>query len=315
MKSNDPSGLIPGSSASSSISGSGGNRGVRQRVPNGNQLGSFIYIDSDESDLEQNPSQSHSTPALSDKSTSIPANAQELENSFTQSSLLNALMRLSDQWSMEQMPVASEPEDTLTRCSAPQIDGTSQHGWTGCSVPSQTGNCAKSRDSISCHDLVAGVTTTLMIRNIPLRYTPPSFRDLIDKEGFSGHYDYLYMPMDFRSHRSLGYCFINFYDPAFAQQFARTFSNRMFPSTNSDKVLAISAAARQGLLANVASFKQSTLKQMPRSEFKPLVGILGQLVPLDERVHAWLQSGSKDDPPVVQGLSSLLGLSADPSRP
>jgi hypothetical protein len=89
----------------------------------------------------------------------------------------------------------------------------------------------------------------------------------------------------------------------------------MFPYTNSDKVLAISAAARQGLMANVASFKQSTLKQMPKSEFKPLVGILGQLVPLDERVYAWLQSGSDDNPPVVQGLSSLLDLSTDLSRP
>ena len=136
--------------------------------------------------------------------------------------------------------------------------------------------------------IIPGVTTTFMIRNIPLRFTPLSFRELIDEEGFSGRYDYLYMPMDFRSHRSLGYCFLSFLDPSSAVDFASKFSRRTFPSTNSEKVLAISAAARQGQLANVKSFKLSTLKQMPKPEFRPLVGILGQMFPLDERVYDWL---------------------------
>lgn len=305
---------VPGRSSDSTVSCSGDGPELRQRVPNGNQVGSYIYIDSDDSELDQNPSRSYSTPALSDSSSSIPMIAPESRTQLSQSSLLTALMRLSDEWSTGQVAATSEPEVTLTRGSASHVDGQSQNCRTVGLGPSQVVSGTKSRDSLSGHDLVPGVTTTLMIRNIPLRYTPPSFRDLIDKEGFSGRYDYLYMPMDFRSQRSLGYCFINFYDPTFAQQFARTFSNRMFPSTNSDKVLAISAAARQGLLANVASFKQSTLKQMPKSEFKPLVGILGQLVPLDERVYSWLQSGSDDNPPLVQGLSSLLDLSTDLSR-
>jgi hypothetical protein len=130
-----------------------------------------------------------------------------------------------------------------------------------------------------------------MIRNIPLRFTPVSFREVIDAEGFSGKYDYCYMPMDFRSHRSLGYCFINFYSPDAASDFICLFAKRRFTTTNSDKVLAVSAGARQGLLPNVASFKLSTLRQMPKTEFRPVVAIMGQLFPLDEEVYTLLLSG------------------------
>jgi hypothetical protein len=227
------------------------------------------------------------------------------------SSLLNTLLRLSEQWSAEQavnaeIPATVEGQESTVPNMQP----------LGASVPNiqcraPTVYSSASRDSATINTLSPGVTTTLMIRNIPLRFTPSTFRELVDAEGYSGRYDYLYMPMDFRSHRSLGYCFINFYEPKWASDFTCKFANRMFPSTNSDKVLAISAATRQGMLANVASFKQSTLRQMPKSEFRPLVGILGELVPLDERVHSLLLSGpTASQQPSVPGLSALLGLSS-----
>lgn len=194
-----------------------------------------------------------------------------------QSSLLGALFKLNEQWSGE----ISRPD---TKDSAPTSPAGTQSVRTAVTASSQ-----KTKES--SHKVIAGTTTTLMIRNIPLRFTPVSFREVIDAEGFSGKYDYCYMPMDFRSHRSLGYCFINFYSVDAAADFASLFANRRFTTTNSDKVLAISAGARQGLLPNVASFKLSTLRQMPRTEFRPVVAILGQLFPLDEEVYTLLLSG------------------------
>ena len=233
-----------------------------QRLPSGSNQGSFVYVDSGDSDYEQ---LSSGQSAPQDVSTTTPdlfhASHYDLKSS---SSLLNTLLRLSEQWSAEQAVAESPATVDGQQSTVPTMQPL------GVSVPNipcraPTVHSSASRDSATINTLLPGVTTTLMIRNIPLRFTPCTFRDLVDTEGYSGRYDYLYMPMDFRSHRSLGYCFINFYEPKWANDFTCKFANRMFPSTNSDKVLAISAATRQGMLANVASFKQSTLRQMPKS--------------------------------------------------
>ena len=169
----------------------------------------------------------------------------------------------------------------------------------------------RTKESGSVHEIVPGVTTTVMVRNIPLRFTPVSLRELIEVEGFSGRYDYFYMPMDFRSHRSLGYCFINFYEAHAAAEFVEKFDNFKFASTNSEKVLSISAGVRQGILANVASFKLSTLKQMPRIEFRPVVAILGQLFPLDEEVYKWLLTGTSQNTNKASFLQAPLTLPSE----
>ena len=107
-----------------------------------------------------------------------------------------------------------------------------------------------------------------------------------------GSYDFFYLPIDFKNHCNVGYCFINFYDAESAYDFSVQFENRRFNLTNSEKVLSVSAAARQGLLQNVASFKLSTLKQIPRPEFRPVVAIMGQMFALDEEVYTWLLTGT-----------------------
>ena len=277
--------------------------------------GSYIYVDSESSDNDETSSISNvhsSASAFSGVST-----GENAVPSVYQSSILNTLVKLTKLWEQEmpreevnQLPcrdaLSTQSADTQPpRMASPSVVGSVDGRST-----------ARTADS-GLQSSNQGGITTLMIRNIPLRFTPVSFRELVDEEGFSGRYDYLYMPMDFRSHRSLGYCFINFYEAESASEFTTKFSDRMFPSTNSDKVLAISAAARQGLHANVSSFKQSTLKQMPKMEFRPVVGILGQLFPLDERVFSWLTAGQGkaaevESPP--PGLSALYGLSQQAQR-
>jgi RNA recognition motif 2 len=51
--------------------------------------------------------------------------------------------------------------------------------------------------------------TTLMIRNIPNKYTQKVLMQTIDNAGFYGKYDFFYLPIDFKNRCNVGYAFIN----------------------------------------------------------------------------------------------------------
>jgi hypothetical protein len=50
--------------------------------------------------------------------------------------------------------------------------------------------------------------TTLMIKNIPNKYTQKMLLATIDAE-FRGTYDFFYLPIDFKNKCNVGYAFIN----------------------------------------------------------------------------------------------------------
>merc|ERR1719163_555258 len=54
--------------------------------------------------------------------------------------------------------------------------------------------------------------TTCMLRNIPPEYTNAMFLSHLDREGFAGLYDFVYLPRDFGSGGSFGYGFAGLYD-------------------------------------------------------------------------------------------------------
>ena len=57
--------------------------------------------------------------------------------------------------------------------------------------------------------------TTIMIRNIPNKYTQQKLLETLDSEGQQGRYDFLYLPMDQKNNCNVGYAFINFISPLY----------------------------------------------------------------------------------------------------
>ena len=130
-------------------------------------------------------------------------------------------------------------------------------------------------------------TTTVMVRNIPTRFTSVSFLRVLDECGFRNTYSFFYLPMDFRTGKNMGYCFINFLHASFTVMFASLFHGRRLRMTTSTKVIEISPSKRQGLSENVALFRASDLLgSLSLPHFKPLVLVSGVLRPLSEKTFA-----------------------------
>merc|ERR1712217_910075 len=57
----------------------------------------------------------------------------------------------------------------------------------------------------------SGPPTTIMIRNIPNRYTQQQVMMELDSLGFAESYDFFYAPMDKQTKCTVGYAFVNFF--------------------------------------------------------------------------------------------------------
>jgi len=103
--------------------------------------------------------------------------------------------------------------------------------------------------------------TTIMLRNIPNKYTRQMLIDQLHRSGFQGDIDYLYLPTDFGNRCNVGYCFINFRTGAARQRFVQAFNGlaaqSCLPGFNSYKVCQVTKAKWQGREENVRRLKSS----------------------------------------------------------
>ncbi|XP_024525844.1 protein terminal ear1 homolog [Selaginella moellendorffii] len=99
--------------------------------------------------------------------------------------------------------------------------------------------------------------TTLMIKNLPNKYSQEKLMDKIDghcaqcnahidsSEDVSA-YDFLYLPIDPRNQCNLGYAFVNFVSVAACGRFYKAFHNLQWEAHNSRKICQITYARIQG---------------------------------------------------------------------
>ncbi|KAL8230465.1 hypothetical protein R6Q57_000243 [Mikania cordata] len=100
--------------------------------------------------------------------------------------------------------------------------------------------------------------TTLMIKNIPNKYTSAMLLAAINEHN-QGTYDFLYLPLDFKNKCNMGYAFINMIDPLQIASFYKSLNGKKWEKFHSGKVACLAYARIQGKAALIAHFQESSL--------------------------------------------------------
>ncbi|XP_039038530.1 protein MEI2-like 4 [Hibiscus syriacus] len=100
--------------------------------------------------------------------------------------------------------------------------------------------------------------TTLMLKNIPNKYTSNMLLAAINERG-GGTYDFVYLPIDFKNKCNVGYAFVNMIEPSQVIAFYQAFNGKKWEKFNSEKVASLAYARIQGKAALIAHFQNSSL--------------------------------------------------------
>ena len=109
------------------------------------------------------------------------------------------------------------------------------------------GSLKGEKQVLNLDDIVTGkdTRTTVMIRNIPIKYTDEILIEELDE--FNGKYDCLYMPYDYEKNGNKGYAFINFINPLHILHFYEKFNGKKWIHFESNKICELNCAHFQGI--------------------------------------------------------------------
>ena len=88
--------------------------------------------------------------------------------------------------------------------------------------------------------------TTLMIKNVPNKFTKEHFLSIFNKR-FEGKFNLFLLPTDVKEKKNYGYAFINFISSFYILNFYNTFHGKRWENTNSIKVCEIVYSKIQGV--------------------------------------------------------------------
>ena len=112
--------------------------------------------------------------------------------------------------------------------------------------------------------------TTLMIKNIPNKYTIGTFLDEINVE-FRNKYDIFYLPIDYGNKCNLGFAFINFVEPMHIIHFYELYRGKRWRRFNSEKICELVYAKIQGKKELISHFEKGKVLQFDSEEKRPLI--------------------------------------------
>lgn len=127
--------------------------------------------------------------------------------------------------------------------------------------------------------------TTINLKNLPADCTLSNVLDTLDREGFSGYYNFVHVPVNFATKATLGYAQVNLLDHALAKLLCQHFQgfNNWAASTNSCEPSGPCAdwtVFHEGLEALITRYRNSPLmhESVPE-EYKPTLFNNGRRVP------------------------------------
>jgi len=112
--------------------------------------------------------------------------------------------------------------------------------------------------------------TSIILRNLPLDMTREQLLKLLNKEGFAGKYDFVYLPRDFKTSANLGYAFVNLVEHSEGVRMQKRFAGFCRWPCRSAKKCATAWSSQQGLATYIERYRNNQIMhQSVPDEFKP----------------------------------------------
>lgn len=114
--------------------------------------------------------------------------------------------------------------------------------------------------------------TAVTLRNLPHSYTRKMLLEVLVREGFDGLFNFVYLPMDFKTKTCLGYAFVNLASESSVTSFGKKFSGYQDWRVPSRKCGRVTWSKQQCLQDHVERYQNSPIMSpMVPEEYKPLV--------------------------------------------
>jgi len=170
-----------------------------------------------------------------------------------------------------EQPSAEQPRSEGPAAEAEEPGRSPEPAAASDSAPTASGEGSEHSDGASTALDWPEDATTVMLRNIPNRYTVEELIAEMLTAGFEGSFDFFYLPIDFTTKRNRGYSFINFRNPSDAQRFVGVFHRQRLTRYATQKILEVSPAITQGLEGNIAQFVKKDAQRIQNPWFRPMI--------------------------------------------
>ena len=129
------------------------------------------------------------------------------------------------------------------------------------------------------------------MRNIPTRISARTLLDVLQGAFTTTSVvelvDFVYLPIDFKTNKNLGYAFINFANASNASDCIAKLNDKKYVfCETSEKQLQITYSNRQGYMKNLEVFTQTKMLDTWPDIFRPLARSNGTLVPVSSDLLA-----------------------------
>jgi len=168
------------------------------------------------------------------------------------------------------------PKHKTSPKTSPKADRTS--------APSIKQEVPKASVSTIAVGAVKETRSTVMLRDLPEAYSRSRLLKLLEAQGFFGRFDFVYLPVDFKHQKNLGYALINLVSPAEALRLTSHFEGFSTWDMPSEMVCTVGwCSPQQGLAAHVERYRNSpVMHESVPEEWRPMLLSHGVPIPFPE---------------------------------